>query len=155
MANKSQNPVTDNVGAGADSQNQAGKWYSVVYDRIDLGDDLLFKYRPNYHSDEIVFIPNGQSIAKHIRKYVKKYSIENFPFSRDRSTKWRLQELDGEFIRKGIYGAVVCLVREITLLTPDGQKISGFKPRSIENLFVDYVKPVKYTEQQLDEFDED
>jgi hypothetical protein len=153
MVNKAQNPVTDNVGTGADSQNQAGKWYQVVYTRFEFGDPFLSKME--WCDKEIVFIPSGQSLAKHVRKYVKEHSVEGFPFSRDRSQRWQLQDIDSEFVRKCIHGAMVCLVEEITLLTSDGQKISGFKPKSIVNLFKDYVKPVKYTEQHLDEFDDE
>lgn len=150
MSSNTQNPVTDNVGTGADSQNQAGKWYHIAYLRFELGHPIL---RGNWYSDEVVFIPHGQSLAKHVRKYVKEHSVEGFPFSRDRS-KWELQRIGSEFIQKGIHGGMVCLVEKLTLLTPDGQKISGFKPRSIVNLFKDYVKPVRIYTEEEEEVDE-
>lgn len=137
MTTVTTNPLTENVGSGKGLEGSLGNWYQVKY--ITGG---IFRPIMRWLREEFVFIPTGQSLAKEVRKHVRKHSIEGFPFSRDRSG-FGLEAIDDEFVRKGIHGAVVCLVVDITLLTSDGQKISGIRPRSIVKLFEDYVHPAK------------
>ena len=121
MVSKSQNPATDNIGAGADSQNQAGNWYLVVF----------HFYESHYYegsndgasqTSEAVFITKGGSIAKWITQRLKEWLEDGTLYSCE---------------ERGMSGyGVRCTGVELTLLTPDGQKITGFKPKSIAHLII-------------------
>jgi len=120
MVNNAQNPVTDNVGTGADSQNQAGKWYLVVF---HFKESHYYESSNDGHSQtsEPVFITKGGSIAKWITQRLREWSKDETLYSCE---------------ERGMSGyGVSCTGVELTLLTPDGKKITGFKPKSIAYLF--------------------
>ncbi|MBP6912834.1 MAG: hypothetical protein KBB86_02785 [Candidatus Pacebacteria bacterium] len=106
MSNDNQTPVTDRVGAGGASKSPQGKWYYVEY-YIDGGYDP-HDDRVLFYYGEAVFILPGGSIAKHILLYFKE-NIFAYGFS----------------------GSIT----ELSLLLPDGQRVTGFKPKSIAHLF--------------------
>ncbi len=89
-----------------------GNWYYIVYERTenDPRENTLVR-----EVSEVIFIQEGGSVAKHIKGYVK----ENTDIPED-----------AEFI-----GSTWVEVKELSLLLPDGQKMSGFKPRSIAHMF--------------------
>lgn len=93
-------------------ENIIGKWY--FYSLIITCTDY---YEENSVSEvrDVVFIPGNGSIAKHLLKEVKSKTFT--------------------FEQRGLPQYSTCAIRELSLLLPDGQVITGFKPRSISAFF--------------------
>lgn len=100
-----------------------GTWYFVTwsfseshyYDDHGQGKD--------WDESKPVFIKNGGSIAKFVLEEYRRFIRERIVYC---------QEERG----MGGYG-VSCSLKELSLLTPDGRKITGFRPKSIKHLFID------------------
>ena len=95
-----------------------GKWYMITW----IWDEHHY-YDQNdreWSESEAVFIPAGGSIARYILQKYKNLSESGDIYTRE---------------ERGLFGfGVKCYLSNLTLLTSDGQKISGFKPKSIAHL---------------------
>lgn len=78
---------------------------------------------------ELVFIPQGGSIAKHILLRYRQFRENGEIYSREQRG---LEDADWR------YASIV----ELALLLPTGQKIVGFKPKSIAHLFFKETREV-------------
>jgi hypothetical protein len=91
-----------------------GKWYFVKYE-IESHD---YYNRKKSTKSEVIFIKNGESIAKYVRKkciknsYYESCGLRGMPEGRS----W--------------------LIKELSLLLPNGEKITGFVPHSLKNLII-------------------
>lgn len=98
-----------------------GKWYFVTFQQSHHSFDS--EASGTWTSSEVVFIQPGDSIAKYCRKACiagSKFEPSGFRGMDETSTR---------------------LIEELSLLLPDGNKISGFKPKSLQNFFVDSETP--------------
>lgn len=91
-----------------------GGWYFISYQHT-----ITSYYEANSVEtiSEVVFIPKGGSVAKHILKHCDEFG-----------DSWE---------ERGMTQSQWTDVLELSLLLPDGQKITGFKPKSIAHLFVE------------------
>ncbi len=98
--------------------NTQGKWYFV---KLKMRSWTVYDSETDTEQSvaEVVFMRPGESIAK----YVRKKCLANT----------RYQERG----YRGMAEGDSCLIEELSLLLPDGTKVSGFKPHSLKEFFVD------------------
>lgn len=100
--------------------DQNGKWYFITFGWSEM---TYYDNRESLSSTtELVFIPPGGSIAKHILLRYRQFRENGEIYSREQRG---LEDADWR------YASIV----ELALLLPTGQKIVGFKPKSIAHLF--------------------
>ncbi len=100
--------------------NQIGKWYCITFGWSEM--TYHDQHEKLSSSTEVVFIPQGGSIAKYILLKYRQFHENGNIYSREQRG---LEDADWR------YASIV----ELALLLPNGQKIFGFKPKSIAHLF--------------------
>lgn len=122
MSDNNNHTVTDNVGTGEGSKNSLGKWYELIWSFSEYHyDDRFGENYEGLLESETIFIPSGGSIAKHVLNSYNTFVSTGRVYTREE------RGMDGH----GCW----CKIYQLILLTKDGQKISGFKPKSIAHLF--------------------
>ncbi len=94
-----------------------GKWYFVRLFKKSWGFDD--RVESELDMSEVVFIKPGESIAKYTRKKCLAHTYYD------------------ECGHRGMPQGDTCLIRELSLLLPNGNKITGFKPDSLKKFFMD------------------
>lgn len=102
------------------STSQDGKWYSITFGWSETS--YYARSVKRTLTARVVYIPQGGSIARHTLSLIKEFRESGMIYSREErgieDVNWR------------------CLnIVELALLLPDGQKITGFKPKSLAKLF--------------------
>ena len=99
-----------------------GKWYFIRFEHSSWSYDD--ESSGTWETSEVVFVSANDSIAK----YVRKKCLAGMSYT------------DANHGYRGFDEGSHCYVKELSLLLPDGTKISGFKPKSLEDLFIDSEK---------------
>lgn len=94
-----------------------GGWYLITYRWASYSFDD--EGNRDGESSEVIFMKPGESIAKHVKRVCKESTHHD------------------DCGYRGMPEGNTCLIKELALLLPDGEKITGFRPHSLKDLFYD------------------